>query len=210
MSEPAAMQSDASAKLRQLEAANIIKKMQKGHVPTARERETLDAVTGSAAKAEPGRRATVAELCGELEISDSAVRKHIAKAGLKADAKRRYDVAAVMSAVVKHRATDRRNQHGGAPSAREKKTETENEILTVKLQELRRQVVPAAEAAAAVRELAAIVAAGFAQAEAAVEALSKGDAQVVKGVREAFDAVRSEMSRQCREAAKAGKDDETA
>ncbi len=90
-------------------------------------------------------RATVAELEGILELSRTAIYKHIKKGHLEPDGKRRYATGAIMDAVLRHRAEDNRLKGHGELKA--KKLQIEAALLEAKLAELEGRLVDKERAA---------------------------------------------------------------
>jgi hypothetical protein len=84
-------------------------------------------------------RATVAQLEGVLQISRTILYKHIRKAQLEPDSQRRYDTGALMDAILRHRADDKRLRGHGELKAH--KLAIEGRILETRLGELEGRLV---------------------------------------------------------------------
>lgn len=89
--------------------------------------------------------ATVAELEGVLKLSRTQLYKHIRKANLEPDERRRYDTRKVMDAILRHRADDNRLKGHGELKA--KKLSLETSILETRLAELEGKLVDSERAA---------------------------------------------------------------
>jgi predicted DNA-binding transcriptional regulator AlpA len=89
--------------------------------------------------------ATVAELARILKLSQTAIYKHINRAQLpsvhKTGRRKRYNVEAVMDAVLRHRQDDAR--HVGTNKLRDQKTALEIELLEIKRRQALGELVDA-------------------------------------------------------------------
>lgn len=92
---------------------------------------------------------TKSELARMAGATWNTVDKHIRKAGLKPDEQGRYDAAAVIAAMKRHKTEDKNATHGPVASERARKLALEADLLQVKLDELRGLYRPVEE----VREL---------------------------------------------------------
>jgi len=92
-------------------------------------------------------------------LSENMVRRHIQKAALAQGKDGKYNVAAVLDAIAKHREQDNKNVPTTALKA--KKTLVEIQILELKRDEIRRTLIPMEEHLEEVRMLAGLVVRAF-------------------------------------------------